>query len=277
MLNNFFLADIIQEAKKDGLPIDKKRAIIREYLQCQFLYFLYSQKESEKLSLIGGTALRLLRNLDRFSEDIDFDNLGLGFGKIKKLFERCLYVMQKEGFETEFSFKKMNNSGIGKIKFVNLLYKTGISTNPKEKLMIKLDYTTPIIKSKQEVITLSRFGFIQNIITASQESLLIQKAKAILTRKDPQARDYYDFVWLLSYNIEPDVRQMKLLGVKDENELWQSLLDIYNKRIKSNLQAQKKKLLPFLIHPENIRYLEIFENLLKTKLKANTNVKKEKI
>lgn len=46
--------------------------ITREYFQHLFLSALYSQSHSEKLGFKGGTALRIIFNSPRFSEDLDF-------------------------------------------------------------------------------------------------------------------------------------------------------------------------------------------------------------
>ncbi|MBU0722492.1 nucleotidyl transferase AbiEii/AbiGii toxin family protein [Patescibacteria group bacterium] len=262
---NFNWENILEMAKKTGIP-PKKRAIIREYLQTQFLNFLYAQKKSFKLNFIGGTSLRLLYNLDRFSEDLDFDNLGLSFFEIKKLFLNAIEKLKKQGFKTEFDFKKTNHSGIGRLRFVNLLSELEISKDPKEKLMIKLDFTTPKIKSTSSVLILNRFGIIQNVVVANLSSILSQKIKAILFRKDLQPRDFYDLVWLISQDIKPDQNLLKSLKIKNENKIWQKILNRFQKEMKQNIKIYKQKLLPFLLNPEKVRYLDLFENLIKTKL-----------
>ena len=68
-------SEIIEFAKGYGLPITKKRAILREYLQSKILNLIYQNSLSLDYYFIGGTSLRLLRGLDRFSEDLDFDLL----------------------------------------------------------------------------------------------------------------------------------------------------------------------------------------------------------
>lgn len=40
--------NIFEMGKRIGIPKTKKRAIIREYLQCHFLKFIYSQKNSQR-------------------------------------------------------------------------------------------------------------------------------------------------------------------------------------------------------------------------------------
>jgi len=261
MPNKFLLEDIEKEGKRLGIPVSYKRALIREYLQTRIIHYLYDFKNSRKLSFIGGTSLRLLRNLDRFSEDLDFDNLGLNFNQIKKLFEEVVARLQREGFLIEFSFKKTDDSGIGEIKFIGLLQELGISRDPKEKLVIKINYTTPSIKPLLETIVLSRFGFIQNIVTNEESVLLAQKINAILKRKDLQPRDFYDVVWFASKNIPVSSLLFKMVEIKDKTEILKKLEEKYS-QLERKKKIFKKRLITFLIHKENIKYLDLFPKVI---------------
>jgi predicted nucleotidyltransferase component of viral defense system len=51
--------------------------MLREYLQCRILEIIYKSSISSKLIFIGGTALRIVHQTQRFSEDLDFDNKDL--------------------------------------------------------------------------------------------------------------------------------------------------------------------------------------------------------
>jgi predicted nucleotidyltransferase component of viral defense system len=261
-VNEFLLETLKEEGKRLKIPENKPRALIREYLQTKIIYYLYQQKESKKLSFIGGTSLRLLRDLDRFSEDLDFDNLGLKFQTMKKLFSIVVEKMKKEGFEIEYKMKKTNDSGIGEMRFKNLLFQLKISSHKEEKLIIRINYTTPKIKPETEVGVLSRFGMVQLVITNTLEFLFSQKIRAMLTRKDFQPRDLYDIVWFLSHKIKPSPLLFPELKVKNEKELFIKLKNFYSKKVKPNLKNFKKKLAPFLIDEKKVYYLEIFESLI---------------
>lgn len=265
MPHKFFLDNLLEEGERLGIPKEKKRALIREYLQSKIIYYLYAQKGAHALSFMDETCLRLLRNLDRFSEDLDFDNLALSFTRVNELFSQCVKQLAKEDFRIEFTFKKTNNSGIGSMKFIGLLSEVGISSHREEKLIIKIDYAVPEIKPDTEVLILNRFGLVQSVITNTQEFILAQKMRAVLTRKDLQARDFYDVVWLLSRNIRPSSKLFKELGVKTEKELYQRLLEKYQ-TVKSPIKQFKQKLEPFLIYPQHISYLDVFGDLMKTKI-----------
>jgi len=264
MINEFLWQTILEEGKEMEIVETKKRALIREYLQCKIISYLYNQSKSEKLSFIGGTSLRILRNIDRFSEDLDFDNLGLSYEEIKSLFEKIFLNFRKENFEIEFDFKKMNNSGIGSFKFLKLLFDLDITTDKNEKLNVKINYTTPQTQPETEVVILKRFGFLQPVITNTKNYLLSQKIRAALTRKDPQPRDFYDIVWLLSYRISPHPKLFSEMKVKTEKELFKKLNDAYARKIKPNIEDFKKKLRPFLLDEKKINYLNIFEETIKS-------------
>jgi predicted nucleotidyltransferase component of viral defense system len=50
-----------------------KKYIVKEYIQLMILNFLATSKFVKKITFIGGTNLRLVKGIDRFSEDLDFD------------------------------------------------------------------------------------------------------------------------------------------------------------------------------------------------------------
>ena len=65
-IRSFFPPVIAQESRFD-------RYMLKEYLQLQILDHLATTSYISKVSFIGGTNLRLIQGIDRFSEDLDFD------------------------------------------------------------------------------------------------------------------------------------------------------------------------------------------------------------
>ena len=53
--------------------------ILKEYVECLALEWIARSPWAAKLTFIGGTNLRLTKDIDRFSEDLDFDCKGLAF------------------------------------------------------------------------------------------------------------------------------------------------------------------------------------------------------
>lgn len=262
MASKYLLDSLREEGKRLNIPENKPRALIREYLQTKIIYYLYQERSSKLLSFIEGTSLRLLRDLDRFSEDLDFDNLGLKFSEIQNLFSKVKSKLEKEGFEIEYKMKRTDDSGIGEMKFKNLLFQLGISPHRDENLAIKINYTTPKIKPKIEIVVLGRFGMVQSVITNTLEFLFSQKIRAVLKRKDFQPRDLYDIVWFLSHKIKPSPLLFSELEVKNEKELFKKLGRFYQKKVKPNLKNLKRRLAPFLIDEKKVYYLDIFEKMI---------------
>ena len=65
-IRSFFPPVIANESRFD-------RYMLKEYLQLMVLDYLSSTSFVNKVSVIGGTNLRLIQGIDRFSEDLDFD------------------------------------------------------------------------------------------------------------------------------------------------------------------------------------------------------------
>ena len=68
-IKNYFPVDVQEN------PLFRKY-MLKEYLQLLILDFLSSSTHVGKIAFIGGTNLRLVKGIDRFSEDLDFDCKG---------------------------------------------------------------------------------------------------------------------------------------------------------------------------------------------------------
>lgn len=151
----------------------------------------------------GGTCLRILYDLERFSEDLDFI-----LEKPDKDFHWDVYVksMHEEfstyGYSLEVTSKTKLNKAI-KSAFLKassvggLLVIKDLRTN-KPKLQIKLEIdTNPPAGSKFE---LKYLDFPLNYSVKSQDlpSLFASKAHALLCREYIKGRDWYDFSWYVA-------------------------------------------------------------------------------
>ena len=248
---------ILDFAQKQGIPISKERGIIREYLQTKFLFHLYNQNSSNKLSFIGGTSLRLLRNLPRFSEDLDFDNLGLADSEIATLIRNVVAQFQKENIETELYINQGDKNNIN-VKFPNLLSDLKITTNPREKLMIKFDYTSLWKNQQTEVVLLNKFGFIERIVTNTLNIVFTQKLTAFANRKQTQPRDMFDVVWLFSQGAKLDKEFMRN---NDLDKLVPNALYKFDQEKKS-LKAHETRLKPFLFNEDESKKITFLGDIL---------------
>ena len=79
-----------------------RQSALVEYLQFELLDSLFKISGSEYLSFIGGTAVHILHDSPRFSEDLDFDSFGLSFSGFQSLVQAACQDMEYKGFIIEF-------------------------------------------------------------------------------------------------------------------------------------------------------------------------------
>ena len=257
LITNF--DQIIKFAQDYQLPLSKKRGILREYLQVKILDILYRQKNSSQLIFVGGTCLRLTRNLDRFSEDLDFDLSEIGFKEADCLIRQVFNQLKKENIALDFYRNQTKKRIYWEFRFKNLLFELKIGDDPGEKLMIKFDLEKSWRKHQKQVVLLNRYGFLVNVVTIPLSQLLVQKLAAYLERAQTQPRDIYDIVWLISQGAKIDKQFAK------DNRLS---LDLVSRAVKKfhreekKLKYFKRRLQPFLLNEKYLDKLSLFPQLL---------------
>lgn len=231
-----------------------KRNLLREYLQYKILEIMFDSRFGRRLSFMGGTAIRIIHSNTRFSEDLDFDNLGLeekDFGQLTKLIQRTL---QLEGYtvETKNVFKGAYRSYI---RIPNILFETGLSGHKEEKLSIQVDAEPQRFNYRLDKIILNKFEVFLRINVVPVDILLAQKIFAILERKRPMGRDFYDAVFLLG-KTTPNLDYLKL---KLEINNW---VDLKNRLLlrcgKFNFEQLAKEVEQFLFVPGDSKKVRFF-------------------
>lgn len=257
IIDNF--PQIVEFAKQYYLPLTKKGAIVREYLQCMILDIIYREKISKDIFFVGGTSLRILRNLDRFSEDLDFDIYKVKDTQIETLMELVSKTLLKNQIE-HLLYKNQTDKRIYfELRFTNLLYKLNLSANRHEKLTIKFDFERFWKINKTDVVLMNKYGFLANIVTLPLESIIIQKMYAYLHRKQTLARDLYDISWLLSHGAKMDDDFLRKNNLN--NKLRQNVIDKYELESK-NIANLKRRLLPFLIDDRHVDKIDYIRELI---------------
>lgn len=231
-----------------------KRNFLREYLQYKILEIMFDSRFGRRLSFMGGTAIRIIHSNTRFSEDLDFDNLGLeekDFGQLTRLIQREL---QLEGYtvETKNVFKGAYRSYI---RIPNILFETGLSGHKEEKLSIQVDAEPQRFNYRLDKIILNKFEVFLRINVVPVDILLAQKIFAILERKRPMGRDFYDAVFLLG-KTTPNLDYLKL---KLEINNW---VDLKNRLLlrcgKFNFEQLAKEVEQFLFVPGDSKKVRFF-------------------
>lgn len=173
-----------------------KKNLLREYLQYKMLEIIFSSPFVDKLSFMGGTAVHIIYELPRFSEDLDFDNRGLGKEDFNRLTEIIQKKLKLQGYNAEVrnSFRGAYRSYI---KVAGILYENKLSAHLDEKMLIQIDAEPQGFSYNPEKVMLNKFDVFMRINSVPLDILLAQKIFAIFMRKRPMGRDFYDVIFLL--------------------------------------------------------------------------------
>lgn len=234
----------------------KKESLLREYLQVKILEKIYNQKQSAFLYFIGGTSLRLLRDLDRFSEDLDFDlDERISFKEVEKIFDNLVKQLELENIAVEPYKNKAKKRIYFELRFPKVLYELSLSSNQSQKLVIKLDFEKFWQGIKREVVVLNRFGYLFKVVTIPINQILGQKLYAYIKRKQTLPRDIYDVVWLLSNNARLDWNFL------DENKIRDLVTCAREKFLteKNKLKTYIERIKPLLEFSGDAKKIAFFE------------------
>jgi len=175
------------------------RSRVREYCQARILQFLQESGVFRSWIFHGGTALRFLYMLPRYSEDLDFAqestkttvNFTKIIANIGKSFEAEAYRI-----DTKINDRKTVKSAF--IRFPELLHNIGLTPNKSETLSIKIEVdSNPPEGGITETSVIRRYAIL-NVQHYNKASLLSGKLHAILARSYVKGRDLYDLFWYLS-------------------------------------------------------------------------------
>lgn len=193
-----YLADCVRTASSPA----HGRNVAREYLQARILGALQRTGAMIPLAFHGGTSLRFLHAIPRYSEDLDF---ALERASAQYNFRAYLQTIQTElaaeGYDVSLKVNDRKIVHSAFIRFTGLLYELELSPHPEEVLSIKVEVdTNPPTGSVLET-SLVRRHVLLRLQHHDRASLLAGKLHAILQRSYAKGRDLFDLLWYLS---DPD-------------------------------------------------------------------------
>jgi predicted nucleotidyltransferase component of viral defense system len=183
---------------------------MREYLQAFMLRVLFKNDFFQHAAFLGGTCLRFIYNLKRFSEDLDFSlQKGEGFD-----FERVMLSLENELRDSGYDIRvKIKRDGVdsGMFRFAGLLFDAGMSGRKEENISIKIELDRrPPAGARTETHIIDKY-FTLGITGFDLSTLFAGKINALLTRNYVKGRDYYDLFWYLTAHrdLQPNVEFLK--------------------------------------------------------------------
>lgn len=177
--------------------------MLKEYLQLMILDYLSSTPYVQKTVFIGGTNLRLVKGIDRFSEDIDFDCRDFSENEFMEMTDSIILFLERSGWQVET--KDRENPKLTafrrNIHFPELLFDMGLSGHKEERFLIKVESQDQGIKYEPVIADISGCGFFFPFPVPSDGVLCSMKIAAMLARS--KGRDFYDLMFLLA-QAKPD-------------------------------------------------------------------------
>lgn len=243
---------LLQEAKERGLPVNKKRALVREYLQALMLNAIFKSPFGDKLYFAGGTALRFIYDLPRFSEDLDFNAKGLKPSEFDKLLLFVKSRMENEGFEVAFRRKDIYDVFSARFNFTKVISGFGFSDSRGSDILIKLETNVPSWKIKSETVAVNSFGQLFTAQIMEKGSFLAEKSHAFLRRC--RGRDVYDIIFQLKNKFPIDEEMFK--AKKIDGTPKEALLKKFESLKTANMKSLVNQVRPFLFKEEEIELVE---------------------
>ncbi len=244
----------IQGQYPDHLQVFE-RALLREYLQYKILQAIFESKKAHKLAFLGGTALRIVYDNSRFSEDIDLDNFDLSWPEFEQAIQKVERFLALEGFDVE-----IRNVAKGAyrcyMRFPDLLYEQGLSPYQQEKILIQVDTAAQGFDYQPEVKILNKFDVFTEIRVTPLDVLLSQKIYTAVNRKRPKGRDFFDITFLFSRTKPHFGFLSQKMGIETPEALRREILE----RIEAyDFRKLADDVSPFLMKKEEVKRVEKFK------------------
>ena len=192
--------------------------VLREYLQALALRSLHESEAFQCLAFVGGTALRFLYSLPRFSEDLDFSlDSSEGYAP-EKWMSKTKRDLQLAGLDATVTLNDHKTVHVAWIKIAGVLKDAGLTGMADQKLSIKLEIDTRPPRGAQtrnQVVERHRMFAIR---CYDMPSLMAGKLHALITRKYSKGRDWYDFIWYRAQRPQPQPNLVLLQNALDQTE-----------------------------------------------------------
>lgn len=235
------------------------KCMIQEYIQLSILDYLSTTQYIRKLIFIGGTNLRLVMRIDRFSEDLDFDCKEISKEEFLKMSDDVIYFLKRNGYKVEAKDKNSPKLTAFRrnIYFPEFLFDLGLSGHKDERFLIKIEAQDQGVRYTPEIKNIKGCGFYFPFPVPSDAVLCAMKMTALLERG--KGRDFYDVMFLFGLT-KPDYDFLaNRMGIKNAAELKAEI----KKRIKiTDLKTRTKDFEHLLFNKENNKRILKFEEFI---------------
>lgn len=185
-------------AKRSGLTVYQQE---KDYFLKTFLYFYYRRYSDAVFK--GGTCMRYLFGLDRFSEDLDF-NLTVPPVRFRAQVKRTVRELESIGIEAYFiKEEQFEHAYACEIGFNGPLYRETAQT--RNKIRIDAGKRTEILRDPEWRMISSEYPETRErflVLAMNEEEMLVEKIIAMIERK--KGMDLYDVWFMLNRDVKVD-------------------------------------------------------------------------
>lgn len=250
------LKKIVSDGQQSGASEVYVRNSLKEYLQVYVLYFIYTTPQyRQNLIFTGGTCLRHFFDLQRLSEDLDFDCVA-----------KCDATKLADDLKKFFSKKYKYNDVLSSVKQAGrqILLKfpvmkiLGLATGTDSDLLyVKIDLS-PLASLHYATQTSTKSSYGMNYAAKHYDlpSLMAGKLHAVLMRQRHaiKGRDYFDLLWFIKNGVQPNIQRLsEMLGHPvTVDTIGKEVDDKVSKFIRSHKGDFESDMIPLLSDPNMI-------------------------
>ena len=210
------MKDIIQKKLESygAETVEGELNALKEIIQEVILYALSQTDFFKRAFFQGGTCLRIVHGLDRFSEDLDFAlrNSDSKFD-IQTYLERVVETMHWYGCNMEISGKDRTDGNIKsrtlKDDNIQKVLTLEHNLNVRKKIKIKVDIDIDPPRYAKFEANYMDFPMDFMIMTHDLTSLFSGKCHALLCRRFSKGRDWYDYLWYIKKNVQINLKMLE--------------------------------------------------------------------
>jgi predicted nucleotidyltransferase component of viral defense system len=173
--------------------------VLREYLQAYALRSAYEHGLFRAAAFIGGTALRFLYDLPRYSEDLDFSLLpGASDFSFIALMKAVRDEFELAGYDLAVTCNDRKTVNHAFFRFSGILQEAGLATLAEQKLAVRLEIDThpPQGAGAETHVIIKHFPL--SFTGYDLQSMFAGKLTALFCRRFTKGRDFFDAGWYLS-------------------------------------------------------------------------------
>ena len=221
-IRNFYPVSINQNSRFD-------RLMLKECLQLLILEYLETSQFAPRLTFIGGTCLRHVYGIDRFSEDLDFECKQLTEVDFMAMTDDVISYLKRNGVKAEPRDRANPRLSAFRrnIFFPELLFDLNLTGHRNERLLVKVEAQDQSVDYEPKIATINKLGFTFLMRCAPADVLCSMKIAALLSRS--KGRDFYDLMFLSSFT-KPNYQFLeKMCGITNGTELKVALQELHEK------------------------------------------------